>query len=287
METNKPSLGFRPKSPLFLGYLGCTVPNMSLEREVVKSLIEERFETFVKGLRPDLSLFNSLHDGAEGDWLTKKMGLTVNGKNEPDFLGFEMKKDSRKTSFGDWAPDIALYKSRGLGIAPELPRVEFLKIFGTPKVHREPRKNGRYSWSGEVFPTVKGVNKFGQVMRVERTGDISATYRYEMDKRQGRDKLIPTQYRRGEIILAKWTNEKLKSRLERKFNQLGWFKCIKDSSGCYSHLQFGKPINYENFLSLVVSGDIFCDCGMYDGNSRPYMTWRASHRVWDLLTEDA
>ena len=79
----------------------------------IRSLIEETFEKNVRGLIPDLSGYNSNHDGAEGDWLTKKMGLSVNGNNEPDFMGFEMKKDSKgKTTFGDWSPDSALYKGR-------------------------------------------------------------------------------------------------------------------------------------------------------------------------------
>jgi len=258
---------------------------MNQNREVTKSLIEERFEKYVKGLVPDLSNFNSNHDGAEGDWLTKKMGLTVNGRNEPDFNGFEMKKDSPKTTFGDWAPDKALYKSERKGKKAELERSEFLRIFGTPKVHPEPRKNGRHSWSGEVFPTVKGVNKYGQLMEVASSGDIKATYSFDLDKRDSKSKLVPERFKRGQVTLAEWGSEKLKLRLERKFNQLGWFKCLKDSNGAYSEIQFGKPINYENFLSLVKTGDVFCDCGMYDGNPRPYMTWRASHKIWDLLKE--
>lgn len=258
---------------------------MELERDLIKSLIEEHFEKYVKGLIPDLSEFNSNHDGAEGDWLTKKMGLTVNGRNEPDFNGFEMKKDSPKTTFGDWAPDIALYKSPARGVLAELGRSEFLKIFGTPKKHSESRKNGRFSWSGEVFPTVKAVNKYGQIMRVDEVGNIEATYDYDFDHRESKVSIVPSKYKKGEIILAKWSHEKLRLRLERKFNQLGWFKCLKDSTGAYSEIQFGRPINYENFLSLVKTGEVFCDCGMYDGNPRPYMTWRASHRVWELLKE--
>lgn len=258
---------------------------MELERDLIKSLIEEHFEKHVKGLVPDLTGFNSNHDGAEGDWLTKKMGLTVNGKNEPDFHGFEMKKDSAKTTFGDWAPDLSLYKARVRGGLPELGRSEFLKIFGTPKTHSEPRKNGRFSWSGEVFPTVKGINKYGQLMRVDKVGNIEATYSYAFDQREQKASIVPAIYRKSEVVLAKWAHENLKLRLERKFNQLGWFKCLKDSSGKYSEIQFGRPINYENFLSLVKTGDVFCDCGMYDGNPRPYMTWRASHRVWELLKE--
>ena len=258
---------------------------MSADRNAVRSMIEERFEKFVKGKVPDLAGYNKDHDGAEGDWLTKQMGLTVNGKNEPDFLGFEMKKDSSKTTFGDWSPDVAIYLRPKAGEKAKLTRSEFLKIFGTPKLHSDPRKNGRYSWSGEVFPTVKNVNKFGQELRVDDSGDIKAIYSFKNDQRINKSEIVPEEFQIDELVLALWTSVRLRERLERKFNQLGWFKCLKDASGRYSELQFGKPINYETFIELVLTGDIFCDCGMHDGNPRPYMTWRANHKIWDLLAE--
>jgi hypothetical protein len=254
--------------------------------EKVRSLIEERFEKYVKGLAPDLTGYNKGHDGAEGDWLTKQMGLTVNDKNEPDFMGYEMKKDSPKTTFGDWSPDLALYLSPEKGSKAELGRSEFLKIFGTPKVHKEVRKNGRYSWSGEVFPTVRGFNKFGQVMRVEKSGGITAYYSYAEDRRVDKSRVVPLKFQANGVVLAHWTEKRMRLRLERKFNQFGWFKCIKDSDGRYSELQFGRPINYETFLGMVTTGDIFCDCGMYDGNPRPYMNWRANSKIWDSLVEE-
>lgn len=256
-----------------------------MQREEAKSLIEKTFEKNVKGQIPDLSSFNRNHDGAEGDWLTKEMGLTVNGKNEPDFHGFEMKKDSAKTTFGDWAPDYALYKSQKRKVSAELPRVDFLRIFGTPKASPEPRKNGRHSWSGEVFPTVNGMNRFGQIMVVTKSDDVKAIYNFHGDQRSNKKIIVPEKYQSDEVILAEWKAETLKQRLEKKFNQFGWFKCLKDDQGRYSHLQFGLPINFEIFIALVRTGEIFCDCGMYDGNSRPYMTWRATSKIWDSLEE--
>jgi hypothetical protein len=258
---------------------------MSEQSKLVRKLIEERFEKYVMGQKPDLTGYNARHDGAEGDWLTKKMGLSVNGKNEPDFQGFEMKKDSPKTTFGDWSPDYALYLSPKRGTKSALSRSEFLRIFGTPKQHKDANKNGRHSWSGEVFPTVKGINKYGQVMRVEESGDIKALYFYKSDQRTHKATLVPKQYQIEGVVLAHWTSQRLRLRLERKFNQLGWFKCLKDVNGHYSKLQFGRPISYEDFLKMVATGDVFCDCGMYDGNSRPYMTWRANHHIWDYLSE--
>lgn len=255
------------------------------DREQIKSLIEQRFKLYVKGKSPDLRNYNKNHDGAEGDWLTKAMGLQVNGKNEPDFLGFEMKKDSSKTTFGDWSPSEALFTARNRRESAELSRSEFLRIFGTPKKNLDPRKNGRFSWSGEVFPNIRGVNRYGQVMEINYRHGIEAIYQFELDSRSKKFEIVPQRFQAGRILLARWSHDSMKLRLERKFNQLGWFKCLKDSSGKYTAIQFGKPINYTTFIQLVGSGDIFCDCGMHEGNARPYMTWRANHRIWEMLAE--
>jgi hypothetical protein len=33
-------------------------------------------------------------------------------------------------------------------------------------------------------------------------------------------KLVPTKYQKSGVVLAQWTQERLRQRLERKFNQL-------------------------------------------------------------------
>lgn len=255
-----------------------------MKRDEIKSIIERRFEDNVKGRIPDLTGFNRGHDGAEGDWLTKQMGLTVNGKNEPDFMGFEMKKDSPKTTFGDWSPDLSPYK-RISGQKAELPRDEFLRIFGSPKSDPDPRKNGRYSWSGEVFPKVGRVNKFGQTLVVNELGDIQALYSFDLDEREDKELIVPEFCKKKDFQIALWKHETMKERVERKFNQLGWFKLVKDKEGRYVEIHYGLPINFESFIEMVRAGDVFCDCGMHQGNARPYMTWRASHQIWDSLRE--
>ena len=137
---------------------------MADKRDQIKREILKIFNKNVKGKVPDLSKYNRSHDGAEGDWLTKAMGLTVNGKNEPDFKGFEMKKDSAKTTFGDWSPNFTLYKKIKNSPKPRLTRNEFLQIFGRKSPDPTGRKSGRFSWSGTVFPTVHSVNEYGQIM---------------------------------------------------------------------------------------------------------------------------
>jgi hypothetical protein len=249
---------------------------MMKKREEIKSLIEKTFTENVLGQEIDLRTFNKAHDGAEGDWLTKKMGLTVNGKNEPDFLGFEMKKDSAKTSFGDWSPDFSLYKDKNSNIS----RDEFIRIFGAPN----PNKGNRYSWSGKVFPNIKNFNYAGQIMRIENL-DITIEYSYARDTRSDKINIVPREFHNSNHVIAKWSENYLRQKVESKFNQLGWFKCIKDSSNKYVRLQFGKPINFETFIDLVSTGEIFLDCGMHIGNARPYMTWRANKNIWDRLAE--
>lgn len=243
------------------------------DREEVKKEILHVFNTNVKGLKPDLSNLNEKHDGREGDWLTKRMGLSVNGKNEPDFKGFEMKKDSRgKTTFGDWGPDIAIYK----GASKVVDREKFLELFGAPNAS----KNNRFSWSGRVFPNVQDFNYAGQKMQIASEG-IEIIYKRKKDSRN----LNQNSIYQDHLRIALWTHDSLRKKLESKFNNLGWFRCLKDRSGNYSEIVFGKPITYEAFLDLFSQGHVYLDCGMHQGNARPYMSWRANNHVWEKLAE--
>lgn len=248
-----------------------------------RSEIYRRFRVYVMGQRPDLSGYKRTHDGAEGDWLTRKMGLTVNGDNEPDFDGFEMKKDSQKVSFGDWSPNIALYPGRGR--CGELTRIDFLRAFGVTRIDAGRAGGDRYSWSGDAFPKVGLTNKSGQNLSVSIDGDISVTYSYSKDTRPYRTDVVPSRYREAEVKLVVWTSDYMRIRVESKFNVRGWFICLKNKRGEYDRLLFGPPLNYERFLYLVRTGVAYCDCGMHSDTSRPYMTWRAAKSVWESLAD--
>lgn len=245
-------------------------------RDAIKSLIEAAFQANVLGRLPDLTGYNLAHDGAEGDWLTRQMGLKVNGLNEPDFHGFEMKKDSRgKTTFGDWPPDSAIYK----GPTKRFSQDDFLSVFGSPN----PKKMNRYSWSGSVFPKVGKFNAYGQTLSIDAAKNIRAIYSHDLNFQSASG--VPSDLRRNDLEIAHWTHARLKLRLERKFNQLGWFRCLKDSSGRYARIQFGLPINIETFMPLFRAGTIYIDCGMHQGNARPYMQFRANNNLWESLAE--
>jgi hypothetical protein len=247
-----------------------------------KKIIIDRFLTNVKGKRFVDEGYNIKHDGKEGHWLEVQMGINPNGTNESDIFGYEMKNHtSSKTTFGDWSPDISLWTKKVP--YPDIPQLdrdnEFLKYFGKPNQ----KKNGRLSWSGEPVPVINKINSFGQTLIIDSDGNISAVYSYSKDQRPNKEDLIPEHFKIDNLIIAKWLEESISKKLEKKFNDKGWFKCYKDSSGVYSHIGFGGPIEYNFWLNDVRSGTVFFDCGMYAGNPRPYAQWRANNNYWDAL----
>ena len=237
-----------------------------------KRKIIERFNSQVKGQRP-VAEGNKRHDGKYGHWLERKMGSYIDASNEPDLYGYEMKNNTTsKTTFGDWSADYYIYKDPVSGIN----RSQFLKIFGKPNEN----KGGRHSWSGEPCPKINTYNRFGQILKVDAGNNILAIYSYSEDKRQDKQNIVPVNLQKDDLIIAKWDSEKIKAKLEKKFNQKGWFKCQLGINGTYEKIVFGAPINIETWIELVRAGTVFFDSGMYEGNNRPYSQWRANNSFW-------
>lgn len=247
------------------------------------------FQENVEGKVPDPEMVRH-HHGGEGHWLELQMGLNPNARNEPDIFfagggddgGYEMKcHTGSKTTFGDWQADFYIYFRRGHDCRfPEFERDDFLQTFGK----KSERKEGRYSWSGEPAPKIHSFNDYGQKLEVNRDDNILALYSYSEDKRENKSSIISYNKMKIEnLVLARWDHNTLKQKLEKKFNQHGWFKCLKDSSNIYRGIIFGPPMNYELFISYVKTGDIYFDSGMYSGNPRPYAMWRADNRFWDSM----
>ena len=248
--------------------------------EANKKKIIDVFVNNVKGKRP--LIHGNAHHGSHGHWLEKQMGIKPNAKNSADILGYEMKTHtSSKTSFGDWSPDKSLwgrYRSE-LGVAKLNRDAEFLVAFG----QQNPNKSGRYSWSGLPVPKVKNYNRFGQKLIVTPTQDIQAIYSFSADMRPNKAELVPKELQKERVLVAQWTKAKIKPKLENKFNQRGWFRCTVDDRGVFNGIEFGNPMNYENWLNLVREGHVFFDSGMHQGNRRPYSHWRAANNLWDKL----
>lgn len=249
------------------------------DAEEAKKRIIQLFLTKVKGKTDDISGANVNHDGKSGHWLETQMGIPHNASNTPDLYGFEMKNQtsSGKTTFGDWSPDYTPFKKNKL-----MSREDFLKIFGSPNVE----KNNRYSWSGKSCPKLNVYNESGQIMKVDNVGNIFALYYFSHDKRPDKQNIVPVAIQIEGFIVAKWSAEKMKINVEKKFNDKGWFKCYKNTDGLYDKIVFGPPINFDIWIEGVRSGVIFFDSGMYAGNDRPYSQWRANNQYWDsLITE--
>lgn len=245
----------------------------------IKSKIIALFNSNVRGRKPDSSKSNVGHDGKDGHWLETQMGVSHNASNSPDIYGFEMKNNtSSKTTFGDWSADYYIFKDKKYGID----RNTFLSIFGAPNK----QKNNRYSWSGKPCPKINIYNDFGQKLSVDENNNILVIYSFEKDRRLNKLGIVPVNMRKKDLLIAKWIAESTKLKVERKFNNRGWFKCIKNHEGTYNKIVFGNPINFDTWIDGVRKGFIFFDSGMYQGNSRNYSQWRANNTYWDSLIND-
>jgi len=241
----------------------------------------------VKGKIPDTSGYSGDHDGKEGHWLEDQMELSPNAKNEPDLFDHEMKSTTTsKTTYGDWSADYYIFKDKGYQTFKEtedsVSRDRFMEIFGHPSANHE----GKYSWSGKPIPKINQVNSFGQELIIDNDNNIVITYSFSKDTRENKNTLVPSEFHKENLMIARWDAESMRKKVENKFNKNGWFKCIKNSDGAYDSIVFGDPMNYGDFIQHVRNGDIFFDSGMYQGNARNYSQWRASNSFWEKLVTD-
>jgi LlaMI restriction endonuclease len=256
---------------IFLSYISKSEVFMT-EKEQIIALFNQN----VKGKKSDSSQSNVKHDGKDGHWLERAMGIKANASNSPDLLGYEMKNGTKnKTSFGDWSANYYIFRNKEIGID----RNTFLKIFGKPNMEKE----GRLSWSGEPVPKISSFNRFGQKLELDDQNNIHAKYSYSKDQRTDKHQIVPAKLQIENLTIARWDAVSLKKKVENKFNQRGWFQCLKDSQGTYISIVFGSPISFEQWIALVKTGEVFFDSGMYQGNIRPYSQWRAANTVWDKL----
>lgn len=257
-----------------------------------KRVIIDRFNKNVRGKKANVSGANPQHNGNKGHWLEDQMGSKRDADNKPDLFGYEMKTSgtSGKISFGDWMADEYIFphgrpvKINNTNKEYNFTKNDFLQIFGKSN----PDKNGRYSWSGEPSPTYfNKINNFGQVLSVDDDRNIIIFYHYSKDTRLTKSSIVPTNMQIDNLVLAKWNYLSIKSKLENKFNQKGWFACKVDNQGLYKSLHFGAPLNYDTWLELFLNGKVLFDSGMKQNESRNYSMWRANNLTWDGLITDS
>jgi hypothetical protein len=244
-----------------------------------KQNIIDLFNQHVKGKVPDTISAEAKHAGKEGHWLEEQMGVARNASNSPDLFGYEMKNATgSKTTFGDWSADFYIWNDNTYRIQ----RDDFLQIFGKSNL----KKGGRFSWSGEPVPEINQYNTFGQILLIDRDQNIIIEYSHSRDHRPDKASIVPTIMQQEHLLLARWDCESIKQKVERKFNQKGWFKCQRDESGTYTEIVFGAPITFEQWLADVKKGQIIFDSGMYQTNTRNYSQWRAVNSYWENLITD-
>ena len=252
-----------------------------------KEQIITLFNNNVKGVEISLT---STHNGKEGHWLEKKMGIKHNSKNEPDINGYEMKKSSKKTTLGDFSASEYAYSSKNKrnNINKinnwiddiKLNRSEFIKTFGNPN----PSKNNRFSWSGTCVPKYNEWNSNGQLLTIDENNDIIIYYSFTMDTRT-RKTDFPLFLQNDNIVIALWKSEKMKKHINDKFNKKGFFIC-KKINDLYEKICFGKTFNFEYFIECIKNKKIIFDSGMYDGNLRNYSQFRGTTFWNELITEE-
>lgn len=242
--------------------------------DIDKKDIIDRFNKFVRGKVIDV---HTNHDGGIGHWLEKQMGISHNSKNEPDINGYEMKKDSKKITFGDFSASEYLFTKNKKRLTLDMSRDNFIKYFG----NKNSKKHNRWSWSGSCVPKYGEYNECGQKLDIDDENNIIALYNYKYDKRN-HDVKYP-ELMNGDIEIAIWLVDKMKKHIEQKFNSKGFFICYK-SNNIFNKICFGKPFNFQYFIENIKNGNIIFDSGMYLGNNRNYSQFRASSKsFWSQL----
>lgn len=247
---------------------------------MLKRNIQRIVRRFNRNIKNKPINFYKTHHGSEGHWLETKMGLRTNGNNRPDIFGFEMKKASRKITLGDFAASEYIFRPKKVlkkyNKNLDISRDEFIKTFGTPKKD----KNNRYSWSGSCVPTFGQYNDYGQKIIINKTNSIYIIYRHTKDLYIDQK---PSWCKESDfIVLAYWDKNILREKIEKKFNNNGFFILSKEND-VYTTIQFGHKITYEKFIENVKNKNIFFDSGMYEGNTRMYSQWRSKSSFMNSL----
>ena len=225
------------------------------------------------------------HCGEEGHYIEKCLGLELNAKNEPDFKGWEIKKKSKKISFGDWSSTGYLFKQdnhmKSFNNIPfDITRNDYMKYFGNYNKNKK-----RYSWSGSCIPKYDEWNYNGTKIVIDDNNNIYIVYSNNKDTRNIK---LPYLFTKQEyIILQYWKKERIKKFVENKFNKNGFVIFEKNNENIYSKMLIGNTIDFKKFINLFKNNKIIFDSGMYQGNKRYYSQFRSNCNIFkELIIEE-
>lgn len=252
--------------------------------------IVQLFNNNVLNKAIDLSKYNANHCGKEGHWLEKKMGLEHNSKNQPDIMGYEMKKMANKITYGDYGASEYLFskqiphicKINNWNNKPVVTRDKYIQYFGN---YNEKKK--RYSWSGICVPKYGYWNSSGQKLEYDKDNNLCVYYSNEYDQRKIKSELPLFLTNQKQVVIAYWTYDKLSNCINSKYNINGFFICMKDNitKEEYTNIRFGQKFDYNFFMKNLKEGNIIFDSGMYQGNNRNYSCFRSSFKFWQTLLQ--
>jgi hypothetical protein len=225
------------------------------------------------------------HCGEEGHYIEKCLGLEHNAKNEPDFKGWEIKKKSKKISFGDWSSTGYLFKQDNYmksfnNIPFNITRNDYMKYFGNYNIDKK-----RYSWSGSCIPKYNEWKYNGTIIVIDNNNNIYIVYSNNKDTRNIK---LPNLFTKQEyIILQYWKQANIKKFVENKFNKNGFVIFEKNNENIYSKMLIGNTIDFKKFINLFKNNKIIFDSGMYEGNTRNYSQFRSNCNIFkELIIEE-
>ena len=244
------------------------------EDDIGKQQIKKLFDDNVRGVPICLDGQNAGHCGKEGHRLETLMGIKHNSKNEPDINGYEMKTGESVTTFVDKAPDTFFVD--GIKIPSgkiKKYKQSFFEKYACAKNTDVLTMGG---WSYHKY------NHCGQRLCTDDKNNVYVIYDWTHDKRENKDALY---LNKTPHPIMRWYADSLKNAIEKKFNNKGFFKCIKQNNA-YVKICFGKPITFDTWIDELKKGIIY-----HDGYSKPKGRWRhvfrARNAFWDsLITEE-
>ncbi len=268
-------------------YIRIKIKKRKKEKHKPKSSKDKIVELFTKNVRNKRPNLQKKHCGSEGHWLEKQFGVTPNSSNTPDILGYEIKKESRKITFGDFSASEYIYsakrpvieKTNNWNTDTSISRTDFIRYFGSKN-----KIKNRYSWSGKCVPKYPTTTytENGQRFAVTTKGDICIYYSFTEDTRTEIKHTFPPYFKKNNLLIAIWYKDKIADHINKKFNQNGFVICKKQNKK-FTKICFGKPLNYQTFLTNFINGKIFFDSGMYETNCRNYSQFRATSSFWNNL----
>ena len=208
---------------------------------------------------------NPNYHGEEGIWIEKQMGLKPNSKNEPDILGYEMKKKSNVITFIDKQTDEKFLEGKAINKRNKLKKEKWWKLF-----ERTNSKDCRVGgWKLNIW------DNNGQCLQTDNDNNINIAYSWEQDKREDKEEKMSDYYKnKKEHVIGTWRKDTLKKCIERKFNNKGWITFKKDKENRYEKICFGSPIDFDKWISSFKKREVY-----YDGYSRLNGRWRGTFRA--------